>query len=130
MVGLKLAIFGTLISAMAFAAEASPVEQSAVCRAAIGSVMGRDPKIMSAQAAGDVVTVSYRRPSDGSVWSYRCRLEGNRIIWASAEGRWRNHPEDGFLTYEMIEGGSKIRIIEAHSDGTKSQDTFSRKDLR
>ncbi|MPR09217.1 hypothetical protein [Microvirga tunisiensis] len=91
--------------------------------------MGRDPQIMMVRPDGDVTHVSYNRPSDGSVWSYRCRLEGNRIIWASAEGRWRTHPDDGVLTYEL-EGSTKIRIVEAHSDGSKSQDTYNRNDLR
>ncbi|QRM34940.1 hypothetical protein [Microvirga sp. VF16] len=129
MVRLKLVVLGVMVSTAATAAEISQAEKGVVCRAAVGSVTGRDPSIMMARPDGDVTHVSYSRPSDGSVWSYRCRLEGNRVIWASAEGRWRTHPDNGVLTYEMVEGG-KIRIVEAHSNGSKSEDTYDRKDLR
>jgi hypothetical protein len=86
-----LFVFRLIASTMLFAsmsqASAAPAfEVEAICRTAIASIMGRDPKMMQITlAAGDVVFMTYVRPIDTFVWTYRCRIEGNRVVWAATE---------------------------------------------
>jgi hypothetical protein len=99
----------------------------AICRTAIGSVMGRDPKVVVVtRIDGEILYLSYVRPIDYFVWDYRCRIESNRVIWASEPGRWRDGPDDDKVFFEVTGGGSQLRIIENHSDGSARKEEFDR----
>jgi hypothetical protein len=124
---LILAIFSTAGIA---SAQSPAVAPSEVCRATVASVTGSDPAIMRTWAEDDVQFVTYRRPDDGKVWTYRCRLEGSRVIWAAEQGRWRNGPMVGVITFELSQGGKSVQITEIHEDGSKSQATYPRTKLR
>lgn len=83
-----------------------------VCRAAIGTVMGRDPAIIRVTSTnGNIVAVRYTR-DDGTVWSSQCRVEPGKVTWAGIEngtpGRWRN--EDS-ITYSL--DGDRITVTES-----------------
>ena len=86
----RLFVF-TLLSAGISPASAAPFfEVETICRTAIASIAGRDPKIMQVtRTVGDVLFLTYVRPIDNFVWTYRCRIEGNRVVWAMEPGRWR-----------------------------------------
>ncbi len=89
--------------------------------------MGRDPKMMQVSlAADDVVFLSYVRSIDNFVWTYRCRIEGNRVLWAIDPGRWRDDPNDAKIFFEIIDGGKQLRIIEDHGDGSSTKQLFDR----
>jgi hypothetical protein len=79
--------------------------QDRVCAVAIAMQFHQDPRIMTVKRFDDITRVSYRRPSDNSFWDTACRLEGNRVMWASVENnsirRWRIHPADEILTWEI-----------------------------
>jgi hypothetical protein len=105
-------------------APSPPFSVAQICKAGIGLVMGRDPLTMDARELTGLVTLSYVRSDDGTRWSYRCRLDGDRIIWASDTGRWRTHPLDGVLQYTVSEHGSLL-ITESYSDGSSRSRTFS-----
>jgi endogenous inhibitor of DNA gyrase (YacG/DUF329 family) len=103
---------------------------SQICRAGIGLIMGRDPKIIRAREAGGIVFLSYTRSDDATVWKYRCRLEGDRIIWASDPGRWRTHPDDEQLYFRVLpDSEARLQVEERYSDGSANQKTFSSGDL-
>ncbi|MBI2260282.1 MAG: hypothetical protein HYU62_01255 [Caulobacterales bacterium] len=97
--------------------EVAPVAMTAkdmgrVCRAAIATVMGRDPSIIRVTATnGNIVDVRYTR-DDGTVWSNRCRVESGRVTWAAIEngqpGRWRT--EDN-ITFSA--DGDQITVTES-----------------
>ncbi|HWY48449.1 MAG TPA: hypothetical protein VNX70_13770 [Bryobacteraceae bacterium] len=127
-----LFVFRLIASTMLFAsmsqASAAPAfEVEAICRTAIASIMGRDPKMMQITlAAGDVVFMTYVRPIDTFVWTYRCRIEGNRVVWAAESGRWRDDPKDEKVFFEVVGGGKQLRIIEDHGDGSSTKQLFDR----
>jgi hypothetical protein len=101
----------------AVSAAASPVEPELICRAAIGLLMDRDPRLFRlTRTDGDILFLSYVRPLDNFDWTYRCRISGNRIIWASEPGRWREDPNDDEVSFEIV-GGKQIRIINNRLDG-------------
>jgi hypothetical protein len=124
-----LALSGGLVPAMADAA--ASFEPEAICRTALASIMGRDPKIVRVTLiAGDVLFLSYVRPIDNFVWDYRCKIQGNRVVWASEPGRWREDPKDDKVFFEIVGGGKQLRIIEDHGDGSATKELFERDQIQ
>ena len=117
--------------APAMAEAAPPYAPEAICRTAIASIMGRDPKIVQVtRVAGDILFLSYVRPIDNFVWDYRCKIEGNRVVWASEPGRWREEPKDDKVFFEIVEDGKQLRIIEDHGDGSATKELFERDQIQ
>jgi len=117
-----------MVSAVISPASAAPsFEVETICRTAIASIMGRDPKIMQVtRTVGDVLFLTYVRPIDNFVWTYRCRIEGNRVVWATEPGRWREDPKDDKIFFEDVDAGKQLRIIENHGDGSSTKQLFDR----
>lgn len=98
-----------------------------ICKAAIGTLMGRDPlSIRVTEKIGTVVHLYYVR-NDGTKWAYRCRLEGQKIIWATADGRWRTEASDEKITFRAKSGS--LEINQQYSDGSSSKETFKKSQL-
>jgi hypothetical protein len=124
---LRLIAFTMLFTNMSRASAAPAFEVEAICRTAIASIMGRDPKVMQVTlTVGDVLFLTYVRPMDNFVWTYRCRIKGNRVMWANEPGRWRDDPKDKKVFFEVIEGGKQLRIIEDNGDGSSTKQLFDR----
>jgi hypothetical protein len=116
-----------LFASVSVASAAPAFEVGAICRTAIASIMGRDPKVMQVtRTAGNVLFLTYARPVDNFVWTYRCRIEGNRVVWASEPGRWREGPKDDKIFFEDVDAGKQLRIIENHGDGSSTKQLFDR----
>jgi hypothetical protein len=93
--------------------------------------MGRDPKIVRVtRIAGGVLFLSYVRPIDNFVWHYRCKIQGNRVVWASEPGRWREDPDDDKVFFEVVGDGAQLRIIEDHGDGSATKELFARDQIQ
>lgn len=122
----RLLAFPILI-ALAPAAYADPAfETKAICRTAIAVIMDRDPKQLQATDASDgVVVLTYARPFDNFVFTYRCRLESNRVVWADEPGRWRDGAKDAKITFEVATG-DRLRINVSRVNGITLQELFDR----
>ena len=117
--------------APAMAETAAPYAPEAICRTAIASIMGRDPKIVRVtRTTSDVLFLSYVRPIDNFVWAYRCKIQGNRVIWADDPGRWREGPKDDKVFFEIVGDGKQLRIIENHRDGSATKELFERDQIQ
>lgn len=124
---LRLIALTMLFAGISKASDAPSFEADAICRTAIASIAGRDPKMVRVTlTARNVIFLSYLRPIDNFVWTFRCRVEDNRVLWASEPGRWRDAPEDGKVFFEIVSGGKQLRIIENHSDGSSTNVLFDR----
>jgi hypothetical protein len=109
----------------AVAAAAPSLEPEVICRAAIGSLMDRDPRLFRiTRTDGDILFLSYVRPIDNFDWTYRCKIRGNRVIWASEPGRWREDPQDDKVSFEIVAGGKQLRIIDDRGDGSPTKVLF------
>jgi hypothetical protein len=98
-------------------------DQRKVCKAAIAAIMGRDPAIISTKGpSGGIVHLEYIRPDDKTRWAYRCRLEGNRVLWASPTGRWMDKDMDGKVTYSA--GAQGVTIHQSFSDGSNAPPVY------
>ena len=123
----RLIIVAMLSASVSPASAAAAFEVEAICRTAIASIMGRDPKLMQVtRTAGDVLFSTYVRPMDNFVWTYRCRIEGNRVVWATEPGRWRYDPKDDEIFFEVVGAGKQLRIIQNHGDGSTTKQLFDR----
>jgi hypothetical protein len=112
---------------ISLAAVAPAFEAEAICRTAIAAITDRDPKIMQVtRIVGDVLFLAYVRSIDNFVWTYRCRIEGHRVVWASEPGRWREGPKDDEVLFEDVGAGKQLRIIENHGDGSSTKQVFDR----
>jgi hypothetical protein len=110
-----------------FVAAAPLFEPEAICRAAIASIKDRDPKSMKvALIRDDVFFLTYTRPIDSFVWTYRCRIEGSRVVWADEPGRWRNEPKDDKISFEAIDAGAHLQIIATQRNGLTKKQLFDR----
>jgi hypothetical protein len=118
----------TMLLAVASPASAElSFDPPAICRTAIAAIMDRDPKLMQTRTVADgIVMLTYARPIDNFVWAYRCRLEGNRVIWANEPGRWRDKAKDDKILFEVVGAGSQLRIIDNHPNGTTTRQLFDR----
>ena len=126
-VAVALQIAMSLSGCLEFAAgaAASPLEPELICRAAIGSVTDHDPKVFSlTRTEGDILFLTYVRPIDNFDRTYRCRIKGNRVIWASEPGRWRENPTDAKISFEIITDGKQIRIINDRGVRTPTKAVF------
>ena len=116
-----------ILLALAPVASADPAfETKAICRTAIAVIMDRDPKQLQATDAPDgVVILTYARPFDNFVFTYRCRLEDDRVVWADEPGRWRDGAKDAKVTFEVATG-DRLRINVSRVNGITLQELFDR----
>lgn len=99
-------------------------EMDFICRATISSIFNRDISIIKSVGMKEgIVNTQYVRPDDGSVWSNRCKIEGNRVIWASETGRWRTHAMDELITYSR--SGNSLTIKQKFTDGSSVEKSFT-----
>jgi hypothetical protein len=90
--------------------------------------MGRNPATMKIDRISEnVVFLSYSRPDDGKRWTYKCKVEGERILWGADDGRWRTHPADSVISFAI--DGSSLVVTERFSDGSSNEEGFTRKQL-
>jgi hypothetical protein len=109
---------------MASSAEKRSAGFVEICKAAIATIMDRDPLIMRAKQDGMVIHVEYVLREGGAVWGYRCRMDGRQIVWASAKGRWNTHPKDAVVTFELADEQRQVTITERQADGSKEVKSF------
>lgn len=58
----------------------------------------------------------------------RCKVDARRIIWGNYNGRWRDHPLDSKIFYEV--SSTSVRITEQHKDGSEQLTEHSLKQLQ
>ena len=103
---------------------ASEIGKSEICRAAIAAIMGHEPRIIKVDKSADGVDyLSYIR-DDGTLWSYRCKISGNEIIWASDTGRWRTDSLDEKIVYKISEDHNVVTITQTFSDSSEIVKTY------
>lgn len=61
-----------------------------------------------------------------SIGTYKCYVEGNKVIWSSNNGRWRNLPEDGTITYLINGKNNTITTTFNIPDVVNNSDEYSK----
>ena len=97
-----------------------------VSRYTMASVMGQPTKIIKATKNKDLYFVSYIRKSDKQKFEYKVKFEGNDILWANIDGRWRNSEYDEKISFE--ENDEKLKIITTFSDASQDIQEYKKGD--
>lgn len=106
--------------------EATKFSKEAIARYAISTIMGQPSNTIKVQSKDGLYLLSYVRISDSQQFDYRIKFEGNKITWASIDGRWRDKEYDEKLSFE--ESGNKSKIIQTFSDGSMDIKEFAKAD--
>jgi hypothetical protein len=123
----RLLAFAILLVSASAAAAGPTFEIKTICRTAIAAIMDRDPKLVQAtDAPGGVVVLTYTRPFDNFVFTYRCRVDGDHVVWADEPGRWRDGAKDARISFEVEGAAERLRIIVSRANGTSAQQLFDR----
>jgi hypothetical protein len=121
----RLFALSILLASLSPASAETAFEAKAICRAALAAITGRDLKLFQAMDAPDgTIALTYARAFDNFVWSYHCRIEGNRVIWADEPGRWRQDARDEKVTFGAT--GSQLRITRTPVSGAVIQEVYER----
>jgi hypothetical protein len=138
-------IFTTLYTFLAisnaFAANNYKISSKEICKAAIATINFKHPREISIEKVdNNIVYLSYIRSSDETKWSTMCKIENNRVVWASifnsnraydilyrktnntSTGRWRNNKEDPEITFTAI--NNLVDIRETYGDGSSTIKSF------
>ena len=98
--------------------------QTQICRAAIAVAFGQSPGIIKVDRVNaGVIYMHYIRPWDETYWDYKCKIKGNRAIWASPNGRWRDE------VLEFTATKDKLIVEEKYFDGSKTTESFTKQQL-
>ncbi|SDI24897.1 hypothetical protein SAMN05216588_113143 [Pseudomonas flavescens] len=121
-----LPLLAFTVSAQLQAAEFTATD---ICKATISVEMSQPALAMRTDKVGDMPVISYTRKDDNQKFTYRYRIEGNRVVCSTffpdekQWGRWRNHPEDALTHDELMSGELKV-----DNDQIKAQ-TFKRGEM-
>ncbi|WP_235378765.1 hypothetical protein, partial [Pseudomonas meliae] len=110
-------------------AQGADFSPSEICKATLSVEMGRKTKTMKT-VQQNPPEIAYRR-NDGDSFTYRCKLEGERVIWRTflsdtgEWGRWRQQYSEGdaMTTYSVSNG--KLTIMNDQTD----TETFRKSDF-
>ncbi|GAB4022515.1 hypothetical protein GCM10028808_70390 [Spirosoma migulaei] len=98
--------------------------KAAVAKFTMATVMLQPASIISVEKSEDLYIVSYVRPSDSQRFTYKVKIDGNRAIWANIDGRWRDTPDDEYITFNEV--GKKLQITEVYSDKSTNVELYSK----
>jgi broad specificity polyphosphatase/5'/3'-nucleotidase SurE len=115
----------TVIEEQIQAQEISKVEETIlktftyedIARYTMAAIMDQSPKIIKATKNNDLYYVSYIRKSDNQKFEYKLKFNGNEILWANIDGRWRDSQYDEKISF--VEKDNKINIIQTFNDGSE-----------
>lgn len=123
---LGVAVLSSSLASMA--EEQKTFSHIQICRATIGAVTGRDPRIIKVdKVVVDDIYTHYIRNDDGTVWNNKCRVDITRVYWATATGRWRVHPLDEVITYSVTP--TTLTIHQKFGDDSSSVKSYTHAQL-
>lgn len=104
--------FAMLVPVLCFGTEFT---REQICKATIATVMFKQPSIMvSKKLSNGDIKVSYIR-NNGTKWAYKCKINGQNILWGNIEGRWR---DEDIITYSTQKQTITINKITSGAERT------------
>lgn len=97
-----------------------------IARYTMSSIMGQPAKTIKVIKSEDLYYVSYIRKSDSRKFSYKIKFDGNKILWANIDGRWRNSEYDEKISF--TEKNNKVSIIQTFSDNSEDIKEYKKGD--
>ncbi|OIV41350.1 hypothetical protein [Flavobacterium johnsoniae] len=97
-----------------------------IARYTMASIMGQPTKIIKVRKKNELYFVSYIRKSDHQKFYYKIKFDGNKILWANLDGRWRDSKYDEKITF--VEKDNKINIIQTFDDSSQDIQEYKKGD--
>jgi hypothetical protein len=97
-----------------------------IARYTMASIMGRPTKTIKVIKKDELYFVSYIRKSDHQKFDYKIKFDGNKILWANLDGRWRNSKYDEKITF--VEKENRVHIIQTFDDNSQDIKEFKKGD--
>ena len=97
---------------------------SQICKAGIGTVIGRDPETMFTGIDGrGFLLISFIRDGEEELFTYKCKIIYDRIHWGNVDGRWRDDAADSALTFYT--DGEHLFVQDRNPDGSSTLEQFT-----
>jgi hypothetical protein len=97
-----------------------------IARYTMASIMGQPSKIIKVRKKDELYFVSYIRKSDHQKFDYKIKFDGNKILWANFDGRWRDSKYDEKITF--VEKDNKLKIIQTFDDNSQDIQEYKIRD--
>lgn len=96
-------IVSVLLAFSSVDAKSQPaVTKAQVCKAAISSIMGVEfDMIKTTDKKDGSIYLYYQIEGKKTKYDYKCKLEGDKIIWGTAMARWRTQKDDAVISYTV-----------------------------
>ncbi len=118
-------LFALIAIPLSASTDLSPDEYVRICKGMISAGFLKPIDSIEVLKEEDgVVYLAYTRTRDETRWTYRCKISGSSIIWASESGRWRTLKYDEKITFQIDRKAGTFTIYQLYSDGSKKEDTF------
>ncbi|MDK8465897.1 hypothetical protein [Marinobacter sp. SS13-12] len=105
----------------------SIISDANICKGTIAAVMGK-PYHSSISSGGTnsfgITELSYVRPSDNTLWEFRCKISGDSVVWATKDGPWRTRNGDAEILWSYQPNRGELIIRQIFSDGSSSSKNF------
>ncbi|MCL1074737.1 hypothetical protein [Shewanella dokdonensis] len=99
-----------------------------ICKATMATALQHDVSTISlVDKNGKLVYVSYTDPTDSSQNIYRCRLDGDHVLWAPNKGQWQNQTE-GQISF--IANYNQLTITETSGNGQQHTNQYKLSELK
>ncbi|MDF0535865.1 hypothetical protein PY479_16470 [Shewanella sp. A32] len=99
-----------------------------ICKASMATALQHDLSTISlVDKNGKLVYVSYTDPANASQNIYRCRLDGDHVLWAPTKGQWQNQTE-GKISF--VANYNQLTITETAADGKQVTNEYKLSQLK
>ena len=113
-------LFMMCVSPLLYAEKIPEPTKVQVCKAAISSIMGVEPEtIKTSEKKDGTIYLYYQLDGKWSRYDYKCKLEGDKVIWGTALARWRTHDDDSVITFSVK--NAQLIIKESFPDEPESE---------
>lgn len=97
-----------------------------IAKYTISAIMNQPTEIMNVKDKSGIHFVSYTRKDDGKKFSYKIKINGDKVTWGNSTGRWRDTKFDEKIKY--VEQGNELKIIQTFQDGSKIVKEFKKQE--
>ncbi|PLX79866.1 MAG: hypothetical protein C0616_10240 [Desulfuromonas sp.] len=95
-----------------------------ICKAGISTVMKRKPAHLAVKDQDkQAVYLAIVENGVEQKWGYKCRVEGDRVVWGAENGRWMTDRKDATVTYKVE--GDTLTVMQMFYQGGRRVKTFS-----
>ncbi|MCE4113253.1 MULTISPECIES: hypothetical protein [Yersinia pseudotuberculosis complex] len=125
----KFTVLSLLLCSSTVVASENVVSDKMVCKATIAGLMHQKPYLITVEEMTEDYLLYYTREIDKTEWTYKCKVEGNNVIWGTASVKYSKLRSAKNTTFTVSDDKNKIIIIDKYVDGSETKKIIDIKDL-